>query len=76
MDAQIAPETKKIVSCQPSSQRGKKKVDFGYFFVVVFYIFFIYFCAVLAVGFEDISNILAKRPYQNQTGKPMVLRVK
>ena len=40
IDAQMAPETIKIVSCQPSLQRVKKKVDFLHFFVFLEHFFY------------------------------------
>ena len=76
MEVQIAPESMKMVSWQPSSQRVMKKIDFWHFLACFLSHFYIDFSAVLDVGFDDIQSILATRACQNQTGKHSVLHQK
>ena len=54
MDAQMAPETMKIVSCQPSPAESQEKGRFLTLFLLFLEHFFIDCCDVLDVCFEDI----------------------
>ena len=54
MDAQIAPESMKMVSWQASLQRVTKKSDLCHFLVGFFYLFSIDLLVVFDVGFEAI----------------------
>ena len=46
MNAEMDPETMKMVSCQPSPQRVKKKADFCHCFVCFLSISYIFLCCV------------------------------